>query len=168
MFNAFNLSSLIVSDEDHSCELLLPLAETPDTTLKTIVQPVYKINCFPRILELSTPKHFSAMRPALESEMHQKGRLFMSWVSSFMLKNWLDGLPMQSLSLSPLLTYLDIWENFFDWVSKKKNRNQSFGGQSKDEEGWGEIAQRDNESASWKQAKNLGRRRTKVIKAWLV
>ena len=87
MFNAFDLSSLIVSDEDHSCELLLPLAETPDTTLKTIVQPVYKINCFPRILELSTPKHFSAMRPALESEMHQKGRLFMSWVSSFMLKN---------------------------------------------------------------------------------
>ena len=87
MFNAFDLSSLIVSDEDHSCELLLPLAETPDTTLKTIVQPVYKINCFPRILELSTPKQFSAMRPALESEMHQKGRLFMSWVSSFMLKN---------------------------------------------------------------------------------
>ena len=87
MFNTLDLSSLIVSDEDHSCELLLPLAETPDTTLKTIVQPVYKINCFPLILELSTPKQFSAMRPALESEMHQKGRLFMSWVSSFMLKN---------------------------------------------------------------------------------
>ena len=61
MFNASDLFSLIVSGEDHSCELLLPLAETPDTTLKTIVQPVYKIDCFPRKLELSTPKLFSAM-----------------------------------------------------------------------------------------------------------
>ena len=78
MFNASDIFSLIVSGEDHSCELLLPLAETPDTTLKTIVQPVYKINCLPRILELclsrilelSTHKHFSAMRPALDSQMH--------------------------------------------------------------------------------------------------
>ena len=43
MFIASDIFSLIVSDEDHSSELLLPLAETPDTTLKTIVQPVYKI-----------------------------------------------------------------------------------------------------------------------------
>ena len=63
MFSASDLFSLIVSDENHSCEMLLPLAETPDTTLKTIVQPVYK-------LELSTPKLFSAMCPALESHIH--------------------------------------------------------------------------------------------------
>ena len=69
MFIASDIFSLIVSDEDHSSELLLPLAETPDTTLKTIVQPVYKINCFPGIWEHSTPKHFSAMRPALVSQM---------------------------------------------------------------------------------------------------
>ena len=70
MFSASDLFSLIVSDENHSCEMLLPLTETPDTTLKTIVQPVYKIDCFPRKLELSTPKLFSAMCPALESHMH--------------------------------------------------------------------------------------------------
>ena len=70
MFSASDLFSLIVSDENHSCEMLVPLAETPDTTLKTIVQPVYKIDCFPRKLELSTPKLFSAMCPALESHMH--------------------------------------------------------------------------------------------------
>ena len=69
MFSASDLFSLIVSVENHSCEMLLPLAETPDTTLKTIVQPVYKINCLPRILELSTHKHFSAMRPVLDSQM---------------------------------------------------------------------------------------------------
>ena len=69
MFSASDLFSLIVSDENHSCEMLLPLAETPDTTLKTIVQPVYKINCLPRILELSTHKHFSAMRPVLDSQI---------------------------------------------------------------------------------------------------
>ena len=70
MFSASDLFSLIVSDENHSCEMLLPLTETPDTILKTIVQPVYKIDCFPRKLELSTPKLFSAMRLALESHMH--------------------------------------------------------------------------------------------------
>lgn len=59
MFSASDVFSFIVSDEDHICGLLLPLAETLDTTLKTIVQPKYKRNCFPRMLEFTTPRHFA-------------------------------------------------------------------------------------------------------------